>query len=109
MLDQLLATSWSVLLLWALLGILAVGLVRNYFHNGLNKYPAPGIASLTDWWRFVVVARRKAQFTYLKLHRELGDVVRLGPNALSFADPRAIKAIYGLGNKLTKVSPLCTF
>lgn len=103
MLSDVLGVLWSTYTLWALVVLLLAGLVRNHFHHGLNKYPAPAFASLTDWWRFVVVARRKAQFTYLKLHQQLGDVVRLGPNALSFADPRAIKVIYGLNNKLPKV------
>ena len=49
------------------------------------------------------MARRKAHFSYLKLHNDLGDVVRLGPNCLSFADPRAVKTIYGLNNRLPKV------
>lgn len=94
---------WSPYAPWAIFILLLGCLIRNHFHHGLNKYPAPVFASLTNWWRFWVVARRKAQFTYLKLHRELGDVVRLGPNALSFADPRAVKVIYGLNNKLPKV------
>lgn len=85
------------------LGALAVWLIKNYFHQGLNKYPGPPLAALTDWWRFYIVARRKAQFAYLKLHNELGDVVRLGPGTLSFSDPLAAKTIYGLHNKLNKV------
>ncbi|KAF9888983.1 hypothetical protein FE257_008153 [Aspergillus nanangensis] len=36
------------------------------------------------------------------MHRQLGDVVRLGPNTLSFSHPQAIKAIYGIDNKLGK-------
>ncbi|KAK4443296.1 cytochrome P450 oxidoreductase [Podospora aff. communis PSN243] len=82
--------------------ILLTGLIRNHFHAGLNKYPAPAFASLTNWWRFVVVARRKAHVTHLKLHQELGGIVRLGPNALSFSDPRAVREIYGLNNKVAK-------
>lgn len=49
------------------------------------------------------MARKKAHAEYLKLHQDLGDVVRLGPNALSFADPQAIKDIYGLSKRLPKV------
>lgn len=102
MLDSLVAGVWSSISIWLLLSLFVAHLTRNHFSHGLNKYPAPFPASFTNWWRFVAVARRKAHFTYLRLHDELGDVVRLGPNALSFADPRAIKAIYGLNNKLPK-------
>ncbi len=103
MLESILSSLWSPFTLWVLFGILVARLIKNHFHNGLNKYPSPSTASLTNWWRFFVVLRRKAQLKYLKLHHELGDIVRIGPNALSFADPRAVKAIYGLSNKLPKV------
>lgn len=71
-------------------------LLNNKFHAGLNKYHGHWLAGYTDWWRFVDNLGRKTQHTHLDLHRKYGDVVRLGPNVLSFADPRAIKVIYGL-------------
>ncbi|MCJ1384791.1 hypothetical protein MMC17_007909 [Xylographa soralifera] len=85
--------------------ILFVGvayLAKNYFNHGLQKYPGPFIASLTDWWRFVDVWGRRPDITHIRLHRELGDIVRLGPNSLSFADPKALKTIYGLNKGFTK-------
>ena len=90
---------WPVALVVALVAYLA----SNYFNHGLNKYPGPLLASFTDWWRFIDVYGRRPDITHLKLHRELGDVVRLGPNSLSFADPKAIKQIYGLNKGMTKV------
>jgi len=36
------------------------------------------------------------------LHRQYGDIVRVGPNVLSSADPRAIKIIYGLNKGFVK-------
>lgn len=75
----------------------------NYFNNGLQKYPGPLIAAFTDWWRFFDVYGRRPDITHIKLHREKGDIVRLGPNSLSFADPKAIKTIYGLNKGFTKV------
>lgn len=96
----------AVLQHWAsaLLIIVAAWLIRNRYHNGLNKYPGPFLASLTDWWRFVDVLNRRPELTHLKLHEKHGDVVRLGPNTLSFADPAALKAIYGLNKGYVKVS-----
>ena len=78
-------------------------LLKNRFNHGLNKYPGPFIASLTDWWRFWDVYKRRPEVTHIKLHAEHGDVVRLGPNVLSFADPKALKTIYGLNKGFTKV------
>jgi hypothetical protein len=78
-------------------------LVKNRYHNGLNKYPGPFVASLTDWWRLVDVWGRRPEVTHRALHKKHGDVVRLGPNSLSFADPKALKTIYGLNKGFIKV------
>ncbi|KAI0433726.1 cytochrome P450 [Xylaria sp. FL1042] len=89
---------------WAL-GVVLVTvawLIRNRFHNGLNKYPGPFIASLTDIWRLYEVWGRQFEVTNRKLHDQYGDVVRLGPNTLSFADPKALKTIYGLNKGFIK-------
>ncbi|TKA78206.1 hypothetical protein B0A55_03767 [Friedmanniomyces simplex] len=84
-------TYWPLLVLSAL----AIHLLRNKFNNGLNKYPGHPLAAYTNWWRFSDALRRKAEKTHVGLHRKYGDIVRLGPNVLSFADPRAIKIIIG--------------
>ncbi|KAI1380380.1 cytochrome P450 [Hypoxylon crocopeplum] len=95
---SLIAQFWlpitvSVVLAW---------LVKNRYHNGLNKYPGPFLASLTDWWRFWDVYGQRPELTHQKLHAKYGDVVRLGPNSLSFADPKALKSIYGLNKGFVK-------
>ena len=79
----------------ALVFLITARLGSNYFNRGLNKYPGPFLASLTDLWRFVNVWRRRPDITHIKLHRKHGDIVRLGPNTLSFGNPLALKAIYG--------------
>ena len=84
--------------------VLMAYLTSNYYNHGLNKYPGPRLAGLTDWWRFLNVYGRRPEVTHIRLHREHGDVVRLGPNFLSFADPKAIKQIYGLNKGFVKVS-----
>ena len=92
--------SWPSLAIFAI----AVHLLANKYGRGLNKYPGPRIAAYTNWWRFFEVFSRKSEYTHLELHRKHGDVVRLGPNVLSFADPEAIKVIYGLKKGMVKVS-----
>ncbi|KAK5551098.1 hypothetical protein LTR46_010916 [Exophiala xenobiotica] len=68
-----------------------------YFYDSkrLRQYPAPFLAGVTNLWHM------QKQFTYQRwrsvdeAHKKLGPIVRLGPNELSFTDPRAIKDIYG--------------
>lgn len=83
--------------------VLVAWLVKNRYHNGLSKFPGPFLASLTDWWRFFDVYGQRADITHRALHKKYGDVVRLGPNSLSFADPKALKTIYGLNKGFVKV------
>lgn len=96
----LIRTYWPVLLLAGL----AVCLLRNKYQKGLNKYPGHPLAAYTDCWRFFDALTRRTEQTHLRLHRQYGDIVRLGPNVLSFADPRAIKTIYGLNKGMIKSS-----
>lgn len=90
---------WLILLLVSLL----IYLARNYFNHGLHKYPGPFIASLTDWWRFFDVLGRRPDITHIDLHKKHGNIVRIGPNVLSFASPAALKDIYGLNKGFVKV------
>ncbi|KAF2757815.1 benzoate 4-monooxygenase cytochrome-like protein P450 [Pseudovirgaria hyperparasitica] len=76
--------------------------VWNKYQRGLSKYPGPWLASYTDLWRFSDALGRKPEQTHIRLHKELGDIVRLAPNVLSFADPKAIKSIYGLNKGFVK-------
>ena len=96
---SIISQHWPVAFLLCLVAYLA----KNRFHNGLQSYPGPVLASLTDWWRFFDVLGRRPDVTHIRLHHKHGDIVRLGPNTLSFADPRALKTIYGLNKGLTKV------
>ncbi|TID23989.1 pisatin demethylase [Venturia nashicola] len=76
--------------------------LRNKYGYGLNRYPGPFLAGFTDLWRFYDAHGRKSEKTFVALHEKYGDVVRIGPNVLSFADPKAIKTIYGLNKGFTK-------
>lgn len=91
-------TYWPIVLLASS----AYYLLSNKFYNGLQRYPGPPLAAYTNWWRFFENLQRRTEKTHVKLHRRYGDVVRLGPNVLSFADPKAIKIIYGLKKDMTK-------
>lgn len=95
-----LVCRWPYVLL-ATVAITAI-LATNYFYHGLNKYPGPWLGAFSDLWRFLSVRHGKPQYDLRALHKKHGDVVRIGPNALSFSNPDAIKQIYGIANKLTK-------
>ncbi|KAL1297000.1 hypothetical protein AAFC00_004596 [Neodothiora populina] len=82
--------------------LLAAHLLYNKFYKGLNKYPGPVLAGYTSWWRFWNVSTGHPEITHNELHKKYGDIVRLGPDVLSFADPKAIKIIYGLNKGMTK-------
>jgi len=96
-----LSQHWLIILPF----LLVLYLLKNYLNHGLHKYPGPALASLTDWWRFFDVLGRRPDLTQIKLHQRHGDVVRLGPNVLAFANPSALKTIYGLNKGFTKVVP----
>ncbi|KAJ5802101.1 uncharacterized protein N7503_004551 [Penicillium pulvis] len=72
------------------------------YHKGLNRYPGPILASLTNAWRLTDVWNRNTHITYRTLHQKYGNVVRVAPNVLSFGDPAAIADIYGLNKGYTK-------
>ncbi|KAE8150656.1 cytochrome P450 [Aspergillus avenaceus] len=73
-----------------------------YFYHRLDRYPGPLLAKFTNLWRFWDVWNRQPHETHIALHRKHGDVVRLGPNTLSFSSPAAVKAIYGLNKGFIK-------
>ena len=94
--------QWPAIFLLAIVLYLA----NNHYYRGLQKYPGPFLASLTDWWRFFDVLGRRPDITHNTLHKQYGSIVRLGPNDLLFADPRALKTIYGLNKGFTKVNDI---
>lgn len=103
---MLLATISSLLQeFWPLIfpSVIVAYFLRNKYGYGIHRYPGPFLAGFTDLWRFVDVYGRRSEKTFIELHEKYGDVVRIGPNVLSFADPKALKTIYGLNKGFKKV------
>lgn len=70
--------------------------------SGIRKFPNLSTLSGITNLPFLIVAHGGFRSKYLaKLHKK-HPVLRIGPNALSFSDPRAIKYIYGHGTKCIK-------
>ncbi|KAF3766843.1 cytochrome P450, partial [Cryphonectria parasitica EP155] len=65
-----------------------------YFHP-LARYPGPKLAALSEAWHNRNMTCGRGCFNVRELHHKHGDVVRLGPNRLSFATPQAYRDIYG--------------
>lgn len=78
-------------------------LVWNKYAQGLNTIPGPFLAGFSSVWRLVDVWRGSAQWTVIRLHRELGPLVRTGPKHVSVSDPQAINVIYGVKPRFLKV------
>jgi benzoate 4-monooxygenase len=96
-------TAWQANLIYAVSMCAAIALLLpllSYLRDakGLRQYPAAGpfgIAALTPLWLMYhnwYGIRWKA---IEKAHKQLGAVVRISPNHLSFTDPGAYKDIYG--------------
>jgi hypothetical protein len=91
--------------LWAsilILGTIA-RLLSQFYHNGLQKYPGPFLASFTNLWRLCHAYKNSHREPMVHMHEKYGDVVRIGPNVLSFSQPQAMKDIYGPGKQFKKV------
>lgn len=103
LLEQVLSVFYTY---WYLLfpALLVGYLVKQRYRHQLNQYPGPFLASFTDLWRTHYLWRTRAIHELcIDLHKRHGDVVRLGPNLLSFGHPVAIKEIYGLNKGFVKV------
>lgn len=86
------ATVWAVLV-----PILLIVLLRQRNQKGLNKYRGPVLAAFTSLWRVWSTYWNSTNLPFLSWQEKYGDVIRLGPNLLAFADPACIKDIYSSG------------
>ncbi|KAI0043483.1 cytochrome P450 [Auriscalpium vulgare] len=68
-----------------------------------SKYPGPAIGKVSKLWTSLIYSRGKAHLYYQRLHERYGDVIRVGPNELSFRDVAAIQSLMG-SNGLPKGS-----
>ncbi|RSL89717.1 hypothetical protein CEP52_014809 [Fusarium oligoseptatum] len=100
-LELLIPHSFATAILWLLTSIL-LRLLVNKYGQGLNNIPGPWLAGFTDLWRLFIVRGRRAQEVHIELHKKYGPMVRLGPRAVSVADPEAIKIIYSPSSGYSK-------
>ncbi|KAI6479165.1 hypothetical protein MCOR11_011820, partial [Pyricularia oryzae] len=73
------------------------------FLHPLSKFPGPPAAAVSNIWFYSSVASGKHPFRMQELHRKHGDVVRIGPNWLSFCTNQAYMDIYARPSSGKKV------
>ncbi|KAJ8111437.1 hypothetical protein OPT61_g5972 [Boeremia exigua] len=77
-----------------LLYVVLVAVYRLYFHS-LSKYPGPKLAAVTiKTYEYHFLTGDMVRWVK-SLHEKYGEVVRYGPNHLSYTAPQAWKDIYG--------------
>ncbi|KAL2063951.1 hypothetical protein VTL71DRAFT_4445 [Oculimacula yallundae] len=93
---------WTTLLSWicAKLG----SIVYNIFLHPLRGFPGPTFAKASTWWKtYIEVVTQESMVDVLnRLHEEFGDVARVGPNELHFANPSAYHDIYNASARWDK-------
>ncbi|OSC97576.1 high nitrogen upregulated cytochrome P450 monooxygenase 2 [Trametes coccinea BRFM310] len=78
--------------------LISTALYRLSPYHPLARYPGPIGCKLSKFWMASLAAFTGRQHLYLKrLHERYGDVVRIGPNELSFRDPSVLDAMLGVG------------
>ena len=69
--------------------------IYNAFFHALRFYPGPRSYAISPIRYALASISGNIPFILLKLHEQYGEVVRIGPNVLSYTNPDAWKDIYG--------------
>ncbi|KAJ4398249.1 hypothetical protein N0V91_010363, partial [Didymella pomorum] len=82
--------------------------IYNVYFHPLAQFPGPSLAATTTYWKAYVesIANRSFCHELIELHAQYGDVVRVGPNELHFANPKAYHDIYNNKNRWDKEARL---
>ncbi|KAG4437369.1 hypothetical protein IFR05_007133 [Cadophora sp. M221] len=93
---------WTLLLSWVCLKMGTA--VYNVFFHPLRAFPGPLAAKATTWWKtyIEVVTQESIVDVLIRLHKEFGDIVRVGPNELHFSKPSAYHEIYNASARWDK-------
>ncbi|KAI0772263.1 cytochrome P450 [Irpex lacteus] len=88
------AVAVTYSLFWCTLSLSVILYRLSPFHP-LARYPGPLLCKVSKWW-MIWETRGGTQHRWCqRLHRRYGDVVRTGPNELSFCDASIIPGIMG--------------
>lgn len=98
---SILSFQGIVRMLAVLFGLMVLQSIATIIYN-LYFHPIRNIPGPRLWVAFPILkiyeqTKGRLDYKIRALHEELGDVVRLGPNEISFITPEAWKDIYGYG------------
>lgn len=86
-----------------IVGVLMSMTIYRLFFHPLKSYPGPFLAKITQWYYVFKVGPKLNQHWYLEsLHKQYGEYVRIGPNAISVADPAIVDMAFGPSTKFRK-------
>ncbi|KAL8788071.1 MAG: hypothetical protein Q9195_007485 [Heterodermia aff. obscurata] len=88
----------SATLLLVSLVCLSVYLSIKLVSSNLRGIPGPLFARISTFYRVWLLAGGDGPVQYHKLHKQYGEIVRTGPNHVSFSDPAMISVIYDFKN-----------
>lgn len=91
---------WCIAIALVLFSVITI---RDGFRKGLRQVPGPFLARFSGLYRLSLVFAGNAPYEYRRVHRKYGQLVRVGPNHVSFSDPAVIPQIYGIGTDFSKV------
>ncbi len=97
------AVSLSYMLIGTII-LCSLGLIYDLLFSPLRHFKGPLIGRFTNFYRAVLTLGGKVDQHFQDWHRRWGHAVRVGPNAVSIADPDLIKVIYTTKNAWSKVS-----
>ncbi|KAK7052841.1 hypothetical protein VNI00_004160 [Paramarasmius palmivorus] len=100
--------GFAEIILASIIFYLVTGVVYRLVFHPLSHFPGPKLAAVTEYYQayFDIVKGGQLLNHIKQLHVLYGPVVRVGPNTLHFANPRAYHQIYTNGQTFTKYKPL---
>ena len=98
-----LALEWSRSITLTLVICVTVFVLHTRYLKGLREIPGPFRASILPLDRILCTARGHQFATHIAYHEKYGDLVRIGPNHVSFSDPQVIPQVYSINTKYFKV------
>ncbi|CAI2163281.1 713_t:CDS:2 [Funneliformis geosporum] len=94
----------SKVIVWVILAVL-LRIVSKMIHNALisplKAIPGPIICSVSDWLIAIRKPHGRVFEWFYQMHREYGNVVRVGPNLVLFSSKEAVRQIL-ITNELPK-------
>lgn len=94
----------AFILIGGYIGFHALKAYHTIYNHPLSKYPGPKAAAASNTWHMVIEWFMGRSFLKVlqELHSTYGDIVRIGPNELHFANPQAYHDIYNSRNRWDK-------